>query len=190
MSLPQSRAASPDAQARAAADPPEEAVLAERARAGDRLAFEALHRRFARPVHGLLLAHVAPHDAEDLLQEVFLAAWRRLATLREADRFGPWLLAIARNATLGSARRARRQAPLVADVAERERGATADGEEILRLVRELPEAYRETLSLRLVEGLSGVEIAAATGLTHGSVRVNLHRGMQLLRERLRKEGYA
>jgi RNA polymerase sigma-70 factor, ECF subfamily len=48
----------------------------------------------------------------------------------------------------------------------------------------LPEAYRETLVLRLVEGMTGPEIAARTGLTAASVRVNLHRGMKLLRERL------
>jgi RNA polymerase sigma-70 factor (ECF subfamily) len=170
-----------------------DAALVELARAGDRAAFGALHARFARPVHGLLLAHVAPADADDLLQDVFLSAWRRLEQLREPGSFGPWLLAIARNAATGAARRAR---PLQAldelehDVASAPREATADGVEILAMLRELPQAYRETLALRLVEGLSGPEIAAATGLTHGSVRVNLHRGMQLLRERLRREGYA
>jgi hypothetical protein len=51
----------------------------------------------------------------------------------------------------------------------------------------LPEAYREPLILRLVEGMTGPEIATRTGLTPGSVRVNLHRGMQMLRERLGKE---
>jgi len=51
-------------------------------------------------------------------------------------------------------------------------------------IRAMPEAYRETLMMRLVEGLSGAEISERTGLTPGSVRVNLHRGMQLLREAL------
>jgi DNA-binding NarL/FixJ family response regulator len=51
-------------------------------------------------------------------------------------------------------------------------------------VRGLPDTYRETLILRLVEGMTGPEIAARTGLTPGSVRVNLHRGMQQLREKL------
>jgi RNA polymerase sigma-70 factor (ECF subfamily) len=55
---------------------------------------------------------------------------------------------------------------------------------ILEIVRSLPEAYRETLILRLVEGMTGPEIAARTGLTPGSVRVNLHRGMARLREKL------
>jgi RNA polymerase sigma-70 factor (ECF subfamily) len=55
---------------------------------------------------------------------------------------------------------------------------------ILAVVGTLPEAYREPLILRLVEGLTGPEIAAKTGLKHGSVRVNLCRGMQMLREKL------
>ena len=54
----------------------------------------------------------------------------------------------------------------------------------LALIRTLPEAYRETLVLRLSEGLTGPEIAQRTGLTPASVRVNLHRGMKLLREKL------
>ena len=48
----------------------------------------------------------------------------------------------------------------------------------------MPEAYSETLTLRLVEGMTGPEIAARTGLTPASVRVNLHRGMKLLREQV------
>jgi RNA polymerase sigma-70 factor (ECF subfamily) len=52
------------------------------------------------------------------------------------------------------------------------------------VVKSLPAAYKETLILRLVEGMTGPEIAARTGMTHGSVRVNLHRGMQQLRAKL------
>jgi RNA polymerase sigma-70 factor (ECF subfamily) len=59
---------------------------------------------------------------------------------------------------------------------------------VLAAIRRLPEAYRETLVLRLVEGMTGPEIAGRTGLTPGSVRVNLHRGMQMLREALGRSG--
>jgi len=59
---------------------------------------------------------------------------------------------------------------------------------VLSEIRALPEAYRETLVLRLVEGLTGPEIAERTGLTHASVRVNLHRGMKQLRARLERNG--
>jgi len=60
----------------------------------------------------------------------------------------------------------------------------AEAERILEAIRELPEAYRETLVLRLVEGMSGPEIAERVGLSPDSVRVNLHRGMKQLREKL------
>lgn len=56
--------------------------------------------------------------------------------------------------------------------------------EALAAIRSLPESYRETLLMRLVARMSGPEIAMRTGMTPGSVRVNLHRGMKLLRERL------
>src|SRR5262245_1989423 len=145
MTIPSASAAS----RRMEDEPPSDAALAEQARAGDRAAFERLHERFARTVHGLLLAHVAPHDADDLLQEVFLSAWRRLESLREVERVGPWLLAIARNAALGVARRARtpeliaEPERLASAPASKPPQATADGAEILGLMRELPEAYRE-----------------------------------------------
>src|SRR5262249_37286623 len=61
-----------------------------------------------------------------------------------------------------------------------------DGVFLLEAVRSLPETYREPLILRFVEGMTGPEIAARMGLKHGSVRVNLYRGMQMLRERLGK----
>ena len=60
----------------------------------------------------------------------------------------------------------------------------SEAAEILETIRALPETYRETLILRLVEGLSGKEIAEQTGLTPESVRVNLHRGMKMLRAKL------
>jgi RNA polymerase sigma-70 factor (ECF subfamily) len=63
-------------------------------------------------------------------------------------------------------------------------GHEAEASEVLEIIRALPEAYRETLVLRLVEGMTGPEIAERTGLRPGSVRVNLHRGMALLRQRL------
>ncbi len=162
--------------------------LARAACAGDRTAFAQLHARFARAVRALLLAHAPLREVDDLLQETFLQAWRARAALREPERFGAWLFAISRSLA-GRARKAmpRESLPesLAAPGAELHAQLAAEGAEALSALRALPEAYRETLALRLIEGLSGPEIAAATGLTHGSVRVNLHRGMELLRERLR-----
>ncbi len=158
--------------------------LVRAARDGDRSAFGRLYECFAPMVHGLLLARVAPPEVDDLVQDVFLQAMRRLASLRSLEAFGPWLAAIARNRARDHHRRARDTVELPTELPG---AGPADTEAltVLTAVRRLPEAYRETLVLRLVEGMSGPEIAERTGLTPGSVRVNLHRGVQMLRQILR-----
>lgn len=169
-----------------------EAALARRARGGDRDAFAELYRRRAPMVHGVLIGMVPPQDAGDLVQEVFLRALRSVGELR-GESVGPWLCAIARNCARDAARSRRAEVPLAAGAEPCAEPASAGDDEdearrALAGLRELPAAYRETLGLRLVEGLTGPEIAAATGMTHGSVRVNLHRGLKLLRERLAETG--
>ena len=157
------------------------------AREGDRGAFGRLYLRYARMVHGILLGRVPIGEVEDLVQDVFVAAMRQVHTLRDVNCFGGWLAAVARNRANDYHRRSvelvefTEQAP---DGAVRLGGEADDGAAILGVIRGLPEAYRETLILRLVEGMTGPEIAERTGLTAGSVRVNLHRGMQMLREKL------
>src|SRR5262245_41745915 len=71
--------------------------LVEAARAGDRNAFGRLYDRYARMVHGILLARVPLSEVDDLVQDVFLLALPRLRSLRDTTRFGAWLAAIARN---------------------------------------------------------------------------------------------
>ena len=165
-----------------------EAELVAAAQAGDRAAYGRLYDRFAPMVHGVLLARVPRSDVEDLVQDVFLQAMRRLGSLRSAEAIGGWLATIARNRARDHWRRGEDTVELPEDVAGTPH---PEGEAlaVLAAIRRLPEAYRETLVLRLVEGLTGPEIAERTGLTPGSVRVNLHRGMQMLREALgrRKE---
>ena len=164
----------------------EEVRLIGAAQGGDRVAFGELYARYARMIHGVLLARVPHGDVEDLVQDVFLQAMERLTTLRDAEAFGGWIATIARNRATDHLRRAPRTTELPDDLAAREpdRAHRMDALAALAIIRSLPEAYRETLVLRLVEGFTGPEIAAKTGLTEGSVRVNLHRGMKQLRERL------
>lgn len=175
----------------AAAEPREEDSLVSAARGGDRAAFGRLYDRYARMVHGILLARVPPREVDDLVQEVFLSALRQLHALREISRFGAWLATITRNRANDYFRRAIPEEKVTEPVDENQpesrstnHAAEQEAAIILAVVRALPEPYREPLILRLVEGMTGPEIAARTGLTHGSVRVNLYRGMQLLREKL------
>lgn len=150
---------------------------------GDAAAFDAIYGRFGRMVHGLLLARVPVADVDDLVQDVFLQAYQRLGDLREPAAFGGWLAAIARRRAADYHRAAKPIQTLGdTDVAGPDGRRLDDGLAVLAAIRRLPEAYRDTLVLRLVEGMTGPEIAERTGLTHGSVRVNLHRGMEILRD--------
>ena len=174
---------------RAVGEVSEDSRLVASARDGNRAAFGELYARYARMVHGILLARVSLEDVDDLVQDVFLLALRRLSTLREPAAFGAWLATIARNRSNDFHRRTREMSELPENLA----GHNADVPEALAAlaaIRTLPEAYRETLILRLVEGMTGPEIAARTHLTPASVRVNLHRGMKQLREKLgRSQGH-
>lgn len=172
------------------------------AQAGDRDAFRELYTRFAPMVHAVALGSVDSHAADDVTQDVFLGAWRSLADLREPGRFGGWLASMSKRRALRVATHSTRQrertsgsaseveatagaAPLVATPTSAPTDTDSPTtEEILAQLAALPDALRLPLTLRLVEGLSGPEIATLLDRPPGSVRVNLHRGMQQLRERL------
>ena len=160
-----------------------ELVLVRAVLDGDRDGFARLYDLYAPLVHGILLARVPRAEVDDLVQDIFLHAYKKLHTLRDGSAFGPWIAMIARNRAIDFHRRSKE----TVEINDELRGSDmhdSKAAEILELIRNLPEAYRETLVLRLVEGMTGPEIAARTGLTAASVRVNLHRGMKLLRERL------
>ncbi len=162
-------------------------ALVAAARAGDRTAFGQLYHQYWRMVHGILLVRVPRNEVDDLAQDVFLSAWRQLHALRDAAAFPGWLARIARNRAHDHHRRSQNSVELSEDLPV-EDAPEAEACQALAAIQSLPDAYRETLILRLVEGLTGPEIAARTGLAPGSVRVNLHRGMRLLREKLEGRG--
>jgi RNA polymerase sigma-70 factor (ECF subfamily) len=153
------------------------------AQAGDREAFGLLYERYGAMVHGVLLARVPVDAVDDLVQDVFLSAFQHLGSLRQPEAFGGWLAAIARRRATDHHRHTRVMVDAT-DLPATNHARRAEALDVLTVLRTLPIAYRETLMLRLVEGMTGPEIADRTGLTPGSVRVNLHRGMKQLREKL------
>jgi RNA polymerase sigma-70 factor (ECF subfamily) len=167
-------------------------ALVRAAQQGDRTAFGLLYSRYSRMVHGILLSRVPYSDVDDLVQDVFLQALPRLNSLREVSKFPGWLAAIARNRASDFHRRGKPHDEFSEESISEEIDppppchpgphSSAEAHAAFDAILSLPETYRETLILRLVEGMTGPEIAERTGLTHGSVRVNLHRGMQQLRE--------
>jgi len=161
-----------------------EALLVRAVLNGDREQYACLYDRYARMVHGILLARVPRDEVDDLVQDIFLHALKKLHTLRDAAAFGSWIGMIARNRAMDFHRRTAATVPLEDDAPGGPESSGTLARQVLEIIRALPDAYRETLVLRLVEGMTGPEIAARTGMTAASVRVNLHRGMKLLREKL------
>lgn len=170
-------------QSRSESTPDEAATLVRRVIDGEADAFAVLYRRYAPLVHGILLSRLPHEEVSDAVQEVFLAAYKNLRGLREPEAIGGWLVRIARNHVVDHYRNRRPADELTEEIRGRE-DRRAEAAEVLDAIRTLPTAYRETLVLRLVEGMTGAEIAEQTGLSPDSVRVNLHRGMDLLRKKL------
>jgi len=175
-------------------------VLFERCQRGESASLTEIYQRFAGVVHGIVLVAIGRQDVDDVTQEVFMKVHGSIATVRDRDALPGWICTIARNAARDHGRKRQRHEstrPLhlveepVAETVEdhpMERGELR--EQVLALIRGLPESYRETLIMRLAEGLTGPQIAARTGMTHGSVRVNLSRGMAQLRPLLAKKGWS
>jgi RNA polymerase sigma-70 factor (ECF subfamily) len=155
---------------------------------GDGEAFARLYADYVRMVHAIVLGRVPRREVDDLVQDVFITAYTRIRELRDPAAFGGWLAAIARNRATDHLRQSREQVELPEDLPGGD-PIEAETFAVLDVVRRLPDAYRETLLMRLVEGMSGLEIAERSGLTPASVRVNLHRGMKMLREKLGWHGH-
>jgi uncharacterized protein len=157
---------------------------------GSSVAFAVLvtrHRARVRRVAGALLGD--PHEAEDVTQEALLQAYVGLPALRERERFGAWLAAIASNLARMRLRRRGRQ-PVPVAVPEEHAPATADDRSPLEAVRAalavLPPSEREAVLACDVLGLSRDEAATHLGCSAGAVRVRLHRARARLRAELRE----
>ena len=130
---------------------PEDERMVLEAQDGDRASFGRLYERYARMVHGVLLAKVPVQDVDDLTHDVFLRALHRLSTLREIGKFGAWLAAIARNMANDYHRRAVPKEALTDEAPGNETNppATAADENyaarVLEVIRSLPDAYRENV---------------------------------------------
>src|SRR6476660_6980102 len=137
----------PTPQAKASTDTPEtriEVVLVKAVLDGDRDSFGRLYDLYAPMIHGILLARIPRSEVDDLVQDIFLHAFKKLHTLRDAAAFGPWIAMIARNRAVDFHRRSRE----TVEITDELRGSDkqeARAAEILELIRSLPDAYRETL---------------------------------------------
>lgn len=157
---------------------------------GEREAFDALVLRYQRDIYRLCYRYVNNHeDANDLVQEVFLRAWRAIGRFRGQSRFSTWLYRIAVNACLNF--RAARRAPTqeLPDTLADPRPATSERilrEEKARRVRQavgrLPEKQRATPILKVYHDLTHREVADVLGSTVGTVKANLFHALGNLRK--------
>ena len=167
----------------------------QRARAGDVDAFEELYREYAGRIYALCLRLRAGDaaDATELMQDVFIRAWRRLATFRGESAFGSWLHRLAVNTMLENARSDRRRIARVLpmDDTSRLEGAARSSGVDLRMdmeeaIASLPKGARVAFVLHDVEGYQHQEIAEQLGVSVGTIKAQLHRARRLLRERLER----
>lgn len=171
-----------------------DAHLVSRARGGDESAFEELVRRHLKSCYAVALARVGqPADAEDVVQDAFITALRKLDECRSPEKFGAWLLQIVRNrahnfrryqavrdtlsldAMLGSESGEAADSPL----RDTERGQLK--EHLLAALETLTELQREVILLFDLEGWRHKEIAEKLGITEGSARVHLSNARRALR---------
>jgi len=171
-----------------------DAQMVARARRGDGDAFGTLVGRHLRAAYGVALACTGEHDrAEDVCQDAFIAALRRIEDCRDPDRFGPWLFAIVRNRARDLRRREARRAtcPLEEAVAAGADSDPARDAELAELsdgidgaLGTLGRTQAAVVRLFDLEGLTHREVAARLFITEGSARVSLCHARKALRGRL------
>jgi RNA polymerase sigma-70 factor (ECF subfamily) len=166
-----------------------------RAQAGDVDAFELLYRQHAGRIYALCLRLKAGDSSEatELMQDVFIRAWRGISTFRGDSAFGSWLHRLAVNTMLENARGEQRRIARVLpmDDTSRLEGAARSSGVDLRMdmeeaIASLPQGARLAFVLHDVEGYQHQEIAARLGVSVGTIKAQLHRARRLLRERLER----
>jgi RNA polymerase sigma-70 factor (ECF subfamily) len=168
-------------------------ALIERCRAGELTAFEELYRAHSGRLYSVacrMLGNTA--DAEDLLQEIFLAAHRKLDSFRGDSALGTWLYRLATNQCLDYLRsRTARSNQLTGALDDQlglaDAGSRALGERVVtrmdleRAVAQLPEGCRAAFVLHDVEGLEHREVAEVLGIAEGTSKSQVHKARLRLR---------
>ena len=163
-----------------------------RAQAGDLGAFEALYRAHVNRVYALSYRLSGNPDlAEELTQEVFVRAWRKLGSFRGESAFSTWLHPLTVNVALSERRARRRREARVTttdDLGALERAGTrvpsGHSLDLERAMRMLPEGARDVFVLHDVYGYTHEEVGSLTGIAAGTSKAQLHRARMLLREAL------
>ncbi len=156
---------------------------------GDVRAFERLYRSHVDRVYSLVRRMLGEELADEVTQDVFVRAWRKVDTFRGDAAFGTWLHSLAVNVVLGRRRKLaiRRERFLgdpsaVLETTSRGRSVAPQGPEFEAGLRELPDGAREVFVLHDMEGYKHREIAEMLGVTVGTTKAQLHRARMAMRK--------
>ncbi len=166
--------------------------MAQRCQNGDAAAFEELYRRHAGRLFGLVLRLVGPSEAEDLLQDVFLQAYRKLGSFRGDSSLGTWLHRLAVNLCLDVLRGRQMKMTRASESLDHEGAAepaapaprvpvAIDRVDLERAIARLPDGCRAAFVLHDVEGFEHHEVAALLGVSEGTSKSQVHRARLKLR---------
>ena len=155
---------------------------------GDQRAFERLYRTHHGRVFSLAVRMTGPQWAEDLTQEVFIRAWRKLGTFRGDASFGTWLYRLAVNLILSRRETLRKReqrhggdGEMLERLAARE-GAAGLALDFETAIGRLPDGARQVFVLYDIEGYPHAEIGEMMGISPGTSKSQLHRARMILRE--------
>ena len=174
----------------------DDAAAVARARSGDLDAYEVLVARYTAPAHRAAVLLGAGADADDVVQEALVKAYRQIARYRGESGFRPWLLAIVANETRNLHRSRHRRDGLVLRAAAREDAeatspdpaesavAVERRQQLVDQMRQLDPRDREVLVCRFLLDLSEAETATALGVPKGTVKSRTARALAKLRGRL------
>jgi RNA polymerase sigma-70 factor (ECF subfamily) len=171
----------------------EELLLITACREGDRKAQHRLYQLYARQMYAICMRYVSdPDDAQDILQEGFVAIYRHLDSFRGENRLFFWMRTVMVNTALNFLRRTKKKRELtdtldeglqVADTDTAEMGDLSV-EDCMKAVSTLSEGYRTVFNLYAVEGYSHAEIGALLGISEGTSKSQYSRAIKHLRTRL------
>ncbi len=175
-----------------------DAELLEECQNGNRQSFEELVRRTARYLYAHVYLQTGNAElTQDLVQETYLIAWRQIGQVKQSDALRAWLATIANRAVINQRRHAgRKKRFFVRQSLDDAQPAAAsptpvvdaqnseERQQALDSLRSLPETYRVPLMLRYLQGADYEAIGKQLGLSNGSLRGLLHRGLAMLREKL------
>jgi RNA polymerase sigma-70 factor (ECF subfamily) len=167
-----------------------EATLVARSRAGDGTAFEQIYTRHAGRVYSLAYRMVGATEAEDLVQDIFLLAHRKLAGFRGDASLGTWLYRLATNHCLDVLRSRQTRmndrtssldAPEAIEPAALPLSGRVPPVDLERAIQALPPACRAAFVLHDVEGFGHQEVGAALGISEGTSKSQVHKARLRIR---------